>query len=178
MTEPVKKSAAKKRAPTLYLIIAVKLLKGLAALLLALGAYRLNDNNLPEEFRKLLEFLHLDPEKKFFLELADRISEITPSNLNWLAVISVIYGLFMLLQAVGLILRVSWIVWLVIGESAFFIPIEIMELVRRHVPGAENHPHIFLHPKIGVAIVLAVNVVIVWYLFKNRDRIIRHHHQH
>ena len=167
-----------KRAPTLYFIIGVKLFKGLAALLLALGAYSLTDNNLPEDFRKLLEFLHLDPEKKFFLELADRVGEITPANLEWLAVGSIIYGLFMLLQAGGLIFRVSWIVWLVIGESAFFIPIEIFELVRRHAPSPENHPHIFAHPKTGIAIVLAVNVAIVWYLFKNRARIIRHHHHH
>ena len=168
----------KKRAPTLYFIVAVKAVKGVAALLLALGAYNLTDNNLPEDFRKLLEFLHIDPEKKFFLDLADRISEITPHNLDWLAVISIIYGLFMLLQAVGLALRVSWIVWLVIAESAFFIPIEIFELVRKHAPNAENHPHIFAHTKIGIAILLAVNVAIVWYLFENRSRIIRHHHDH
>ena len=167
-----------KRAPTLYFIVAVKLVKGVAALLLALGAYSLTDNNLPEEFRSLLEFFHIDPEKRFFLELAQRVGEITPANLEWLAVGSVIYGLFMLLQATGLVLRVSWIVWLVIGESAFFIPIEIFELVRKHVPAPENRPHIFAHPKIGVAIVLAVNVAIVWYLFENRARIIRHHHHH
>ena len=142
-----------KRAPTLYFIIGVKFFKGVAALLLALGAYSLSDNNLPEDFRKLLEFLHLDPEKKFFLELADRVGEITPANLEWLAVGSIIYALFMLLQAGGLIFRVSWIVWLVIGESAFFIPIEIFELVRRHAPSPENHPHIFAHPKTGIAIV-------------------------
>ncbi len=168
----------KKRAPTLYFIVAVKAVKGVAALLLALGAFNLTDNNLPEDFRKLLEFLHIDPEKKFFLDLADRISEITPRNLNWLALISIIYGLFMLFQAVGLVLRVSWIVWLVIAESAFFIPIEIFELVRKHTPNSENHPHFLAHPKIGVAILLAVNVAIVWYLFKNRARIIRHHHDH
>jgi uncharacterized membrane protein (DUF2068 family) len=165
-----------KRAPTLYFIVAVKLVKGVAALLLALGSFSLTDNNLPEDFRKLLEFFHIDPEKKFFLELADRVAEITPNNLEWVAVGSIIYGLFMLLQSGGLMFRVSWIVWLVIAESAFFIPIEIFELVRKHVPAAENHPHIFAHPKIYVAILLAVNVAIVWYLFKNRDRIIRHHH--
>ena len=167
-----------KRAPTLYFIVAVKAVKGVAALLLALGAYSLTDNDLPEDFRNLLEFLHIDPEKKFFLELADRIAEITPHNLNWLAVISVFYGLFMLLQAVGLAMRVSWVVWLVIGESAFFIPIEIFELVRRRVPNPESHPHLFAHPKIGIAVVLVVNIAIVWYLFKNRERIIRHHHPH
>lgn len=164
----------RKRTPTLYFIVAVKFLKGGAALLLALGAYSLTDNNLPEDFRKLLEFLHIDPEKKFFLELADRINEITVSNLNWFAAVSIVYGLFMLVQAIGLACRVSWAVWLVIVESGFFIPIEIFELVRRHVPNPD-HPHLLLHPKIGVAVVLFINVAIVWYLFKNRERIIRHH---
>jgi len=173
MTEKLQPPAVKKAAPTLYFIVAVKLMKGLAALLLSVGAYRLNDNNLPDDFRKLLEFLHIDPEKKFFMELADRVSEITPANLNSIAVVSAIYGLFLLLQATGLILRVSWIVWLVIGESAFFIPIELLELVhRRTTPAPEAHAHL---PKIGVAIVLAVNVAIVWYLVKNRERIVRHH---
>ncbi len=169
-------TAKPKRAPTLYFIVAFKCAKGLAALLVALSAYNLTDNNLPEDFRRLLEFFHLDPEKKFFVELADRIAEITPNNLNWLAVISVVYGLFMLLQAVGLALRVGWIVWLVIAESAFFVPIEIFELVHRRAPNLENHPHLFAHPKIVIAIILAANVAIVWYLFKNRDRLIRHHH--
>lgn len=166
-----------KRAPTLYFIVAIKAAKGVAALLLALGAYSLTDNNLPEDFRHLLTFFHLDPEKRFFLELADRISEITPHNLNWLALISVVYGAFMLLQAAGLAFRVGWVVWLVIGESAFFVPIEIFELVRRHVPNPDR-PHLLPHPKIAVTIVLAVNVAIVWYLFKNRARLIRHHHHH
>ena len=103
--------------------------------------------------------------------MADRIAEITPSNLNWLAVISIVYGLFMLLQAVGLAMRVSWAVWLVILESGFFIPIEVLDLIHRHT-GTETHRHL---PKIGVALVLAANVAIVWYLYKNRDRIIKHH---
>ena len=168
--------AKPKRAPTVYFIAGIKFLKGIAALLLAIGVYSLRDNDLPEDFHNLLLFLHIDPEKKFFLELADRISEISTDNLNWVSMLSVAYGLFMLLQAVGLAFRVSWAVWLVIGESAFFIPIEVFELIRRHPPNADNHPHIFAHPHIGVAIVLAINVAIVWYLFQNRERIIRHHH--
>jgi uncharacterized membrane protein (DUF2068 family) len=168
-----------KRAPTLYFIVAVKFCKGVAALLLALGAYSLTDNNLPEDFQKLLAFLHIDPEKKFFIELAKRVSEITPDNLMAVAHVGIIYGAFMLLQAIGLAFRVSWVVWLVIGESAFFIPIEIFELVRQHVPDPENHaPHILANPKIGIAVLLAVNVAIVWYLFRNRDRLIRHHSRH
>ena len=163
-----------KRAPTLYFIVAFKLFKGVAALLLALGAYSLTDNNLPDDFHRLLEFLHIDPEKRFFLELADRVSEITASNLKWGAIISSIYGLFMLVQAVGLALRVSWAVWLVILESGFFIPIEILDLIHKHT-GPETHAHL---PKIVLAMVLAANVAIVWYLYENRNRIIKHHESH
>jgi uncharacterized membrane protein (DUF2068 family) len=162
------------RAPTLYFIVGVKLVKGLGALLLALGAFRLTDNNLPEDFRKLLEFLHLDPEKRFFVDMADHVSQITSHNLKTFGAGAIVYGCFMLLQAVGLALRASWAVWLVIAESAFFIPIEVYELFRQHTAKPEVH-HLWMHPKLGVAIVLFVNVAIVWYLFENRGRIIRHH---
>ena len=163
MTENAKIPEVKpRRAPTLYFIIGIKLLKGTVALLLALGVHALSDNNLPEDFRRLLEFLHLDPEKKFFVELADRVAEITPASLHWVFIFTALYGLFMLMQAAGLIFRVSWIVWLVIGESAFFVPIELFELVH--------------HPSWIKFSILAVNVFIVWYLFTNRARLIKHHH--
>ena len=164
MTENVQPPEVKKRAPTLYFIIGFKLLKGTVALLLALKVRTLNEENLPEQFQKLLLFLHLDPEKKFFTDLADRVAEITPANLHWVVVGSVIYSLFMLMQATGLIFRVGWVVWLVIGESAFFVPIELFELVHR--------PNWI---KFGI---LAANVFIVWYLFVNRERFIKHHHHH
>jgi uncharacterized membrane protein (DUF2068 family) len=165
-----------KKAPALYFIVGIKALKGIAALLLAWASYSLSDNNLPDEFRRLLGFFHIDPEKRFFQAIAERLNDVTAANMNTLAVISVIYGLFMMLQAVGLAMRVSWVVWLVIGESAFFIPIEIRELISKRVPTTESHLPILGHPKIGVAIILIINIAIVWYLFKNRNRIIRHHH--
>jgi uncharacterized membrane protein (DUF2068 family) len=150
----------KRRAPTLYFIIGFKLLKGVVALLLALKIHKLREEDLPEQFQKLLLFLHLDPEKKFFADLADRVAEITSANLQWVAIFSVLYSLFMFLQAGGLIFRVSWIVWLVIGESAFFVPIELFEEV---------------HRPSGIKFWLfTINVLIVWYLFANRSRLIRH----
>jgi len=90
------------------------------------------------------------------------VAEITPANLKWVAIGLIVYGCFMLLQAVGLVFRVSWIVWLVIGESAFFVPVEVFEMVHR--------------PSWMKLVILAVNVVIVWYLYANRARLIRHHH--
>jgi len=165
MSDPVVKAEApvfKKRAPTLYIIIAMKLLKGSALLLLAFGAYSLSDNNLPEEFRKLLDFLHLDPERKFFTDLALKIENITPANVVWLARGTVLYAMFSLVEGVGLIFRMTWAGWLAIGESAFFIPIELHELMR--------------HFSWTVLVILALNILIVLYLFRNRERLFRHHH--
>lgn len=154
----------KKRAPTLYAIIGIKLLKGTLLLLLALGAYSLSDNNLPEEFRHLLKFFHLDPERRFFAELENKMAAVSEAKMIWVAGGTLFYSLFSLVEGVGLIFRVSWAGWLAIGESAFFIPIEIFELMKR--------------PTLVVFIILALNVVIVWYLFQNRQWLFRHHHHH
>ncbi|HEU5123575.1 MAG TPA: DUF2127 domain-containing protein [Verrucomicrobiae bacterium] len=153
----------KKRAPTLYLIIALKLLKGAMLLLLALGVYSLSDRNLPEEFRKMLEFFHLDPEKKFFSDLALKIGSISPSNVVWLARGTIFYSLFSLVEGTGLLFRISWVGWLTIGESAFFVPIELYELIEHRFSWT-------------VLVILGLNVMILWYLFQNRRRLFRHHH--
>ena len=81
----------------------------------------------------------------------------------------------MLTGGTGLALRARWAIWLCIGESAFFIPIEVYELVRRRAPEADMH-RMFTHPKIALAALLTANIFIVWYLYKNRSRLFRHHH--
>ena len=62
----------KKRAPTLYAIIAIKLLKGLLFVTLAVVAYTLSDNNLPAEYQNVLHHLRLNPERKFWSRGANR----------------------------------------------------------------------------------------------------------
>src|SRR6266487_7125096 len=125
------------RAPTLYAIIAIKLGKGVLLLLLALGAYSLTDNDLIHDYRQALHWIHIDPERKFFAELAEKIREITPANLFWVAGGTAFYSLFSLVEGVGLIFRVNWAGWMAICESIFFIPIEVYELMHHY----ENTQH-------------------------------------
>lgn len=84
-----------------------------------------------------------------------------------------LYILFSLVEGFGLMFRASWAPWLTVGETAFFIPIEIFELIRRP---ESNHPQPELldHPKLGLMAALAWNVLIVWYLYANRKRLFRH----
>ncbi len=164
----------KKRAPTLYFIVAVKLIKGVALVLLALSILSLANSDLPDLFRRFLEWVHLDPERNFFEAISDRLGTVTPANMGWLASGTFLYGLLLLVGGTGLAFRAKWAIWLAIGESAFFMPIEVFEIIRKAAPGAEDH-HMFPHPKIGLLIVLALNVLIVWYLLQNRQRLFRHH---
>ncbi len=155
------KKGGKKRAPTLYVIILIKLAKGLGLLLLAAGVYKLHDNNLPQQFNETLEFFHLDPEKRFFTELARKIGQITPANVILIARGTGLYSLFSLTEGIGLLFRVPWAGWLAIGESMFFIPIELYELMRGF--------------SYSLLVILGLNVLIVWYLLQNRHRLFHHH---
>jgi uncharacterized membrane protein (DUF2068 family) len=162
--EPTKtvQSVVKKRAPTLYAIIAMKLLKGAFFLALAFIAYALSDNDLPYEYRRFLHFLRVNPESKFFTDVATQVGQLTERRIVHVAVGTFVYSLFSLVEGTGLIFRVGWAGWMAIGESAFFIPIEVYELVHR--------------PSKIVFVIMVLNVVIVWYLLKNRERLFHHHH--
>jgi uncharacterized membrane protein (DUF2068 family) len=166
-----------KRAPMLYFIVAIKLIKGAALLLLALGVYSLAKKDLPDLFDQFLRWVHLDPERSFFQGIGDWLDTITPANVRWVASGTFLCGLFLIVLGLGLAFRAKWAIWLAIGESGFFIPIEIFELVRHHRYELTNNlpPEWFQHPKLGIFIVLALNVLIVWYLLKNRKRLFRHH---
>jgi len=179
MTENAKVPEVKKRAPTLYFIVAIKLIKGVLLLLLALSIFTLANKDLPDLFNQFLGWVHLDPERRFFVAIANWLDTITPANMRVFASGTMLYGLFLLVGGTGLAFRARWAIWLAIGESVFFIPIEIFELVRHHrpvEPPDQAPPQFFHHPKLGMLIVLALNILIVWYLLANRKRLFRHHH--
>jgi uncharacterized membrane protein (DUF2068 family) len=152
---------ASKRAPTLYAIILIKLLKGALFVALAITAYTLSDNDLPAEYRGLLHVLRLNPESRIWAHLAGQVSQLTETQVLVAAAGLLGYSLFSIVEGVGLIFRVSWAGWLAIGESAFFIPIEVNHLCR--------------HASLVGFVVLGINVLIVWYLYQNRRRLFRHH---
>jgi uncharacterized membrane protein (DUF2068 family) len=158
--------STKPRAPALYSIIVIKLIKGLIFLTVAWVAYALSDNDLPAEFRNLLHWLRLNPERQFFTFLAVQIGKITEANVLWVAAGTLFYSLFSLVEGIGLMFRVSWASWMAIGESALFIPVEILELVHKF--------------SWTVSVILILNLFIFWYLLLNRKRLFHkvHFHRH
>jgi uncharacterized membrane protein (DUF2068 family) len=153
----------KKRAPTLYAIIIIKLAKGLLFLAIAVWIWSLADDNLVQEYRDLLSWIHLDPERRFFSELAIKIGHITPERIYSFAAGTALYSLFSLIEGVGLMFRISWAGWMAIGESLFFIPLEIRELMHQFT--------------LTFFVILVLNIAIAWYLLQNRRRLF-HHFRH
>lgn len=172
--------AKKDHAPTLYFIAICKLAKGAALLLLAAGIYSLAGRDLQDDFDKFIEWVHLDPEHHFFHNISDYLATVTPGNVRATALAFSLYGCFLMAGGAGLAARAKWAIWLTIGESAFFIPIEVFELTSRRPPRVDvpdepqPHSHLFQHPRIGLLIVLILNILIVCYLYKNRQRLFRH----
>lgn len=161
----------RKRAPTLYGIIGFKLVKGLLLLGVAIAAYTVSDKNLPDEYRGMLrrlqpvlEVIRVHPANKFFSHIAAQIGELTKANILWAAAGTLFYSSFSLLEGLGLMFRISWAGWLALGESAFFVPIELYELTRR--------------AKFSwwLLVVLVINIIIMCYLYRNRHRLFLHHH--
>ena len=150
----------RERAPGLYAIIAFKLVKGGLLLALALGVYSLIGDDLTAALESVLRALRIDPEREFFEALGARLAHVTPATIGWVATGTLLYALLSLVEAVGLMFRWSWAGWMVIGESAFFIPIEIHHLMEGFAP--------------VLFAVLLVNVMIVVYLYRNRRRVLHH----
>jgi len=164
-----------KRAPTLYFIIVTKLLKGTLALLLAFGVYHLAGQGLGDFFDRMMRFIHLDPENRFLSDIGTSLDNIQPRNARWFATGTFFYSLFSLVEGVGLMFRVPWAGWMTIGESLFFIPIELYEIARHHelVQRGIVPPSGFTWK---VSVILGLNILIVWYLLQNRARLFKHHH--
>src|SRR5437773_1945787 len=104
---PAAGALKKKRAPTLYAIIAIKLLKGMLFVGLAVIAYTLSDNDLPKDLHNLLQHLRFNPERKFWADLARQVGELTQANLLWAAAGTLVYASFSLVEAFGMMFRVS-----------------------------------------------------------------------
>ncbi len=160
MSSSVTTNPPAKGAAGLYAIIAIKIGKGVLLSGVALGLFSLAGHDLAKDLEQLLRWVKLDPGKPVFVELGERLEKITPSNLQWLASGTFLYGGMLFVESVGLMLRSWWAGWMAIGETAFFLPFEVYELLRRF--------------SVTVLLIFFVNVVMVWYLVRNRTRLFHH----
>jgi len=128
--------------------------------MLAMKAYSLVGEDLRPHFEEAVRRMRLDPETDFFEKLGHRIDAVTPVNVGWAATGVLLYGILSIGEGIGLILRARWAGLLVVAESGFFVPVESYALIK--------------DPSATIVVILILNVAIVIYLLRNRERLFRH----
>jgi uncharacterized membrane protein (DUF2068 family) len=160
-----------RRAPTLYAIIFFKIIKGALFFGFGIVLYFQATHDLPKEWDSLIKqpfvehlfgWLRIHPENKFFLHIAQQIDNVTANQVRVWAFGTMLFSLFPLVEGIGMLFRAGWAGWLAIGESAFFVPIEMYELAKKF--------------SYYMLLVMICNILIVWYLYAFRQTLFHHHH--
>jgi len=92
----------------------------------------------------------VDTDNRYIHGVLARVFRVTPKQLRELSVGTFIYAGLFLTEGLGLLLRKHWAEYFTIITTGAFIPLEIYELAR--------------HFTVVKLVVIAINVLIVWYL--------------
>ena len=128
--------------------------KGILAIVAAIWVLTLRHKDMKEVAETLLmtlrRVLHIDPDRHFFQLLQHSVGGLTHRGLRVIALLIFLYAGIRFLEAVGLWLEKEWAEWFALIAGSLYVPFEVYHLVR--------------HPTALKWLVLAINLLIVWYL--------------
>jgi uncharacterized membrane protein (DUF2068 family) len=140
----------------LMLIAAFKLFKGLALLIVGIGAHTLINKDLVKEAQHWVDLLRVDPHNHYLHLLLEKLSKVDAKKLREFSVGTFIYSGLFLTEGIGLALRKRWAEYLTTISTALLIPLEIYELVKLPTPAK--------------GALLLVNIAVVAYLIRELRR--------
>jgi uncharacterized membrane protein (DUF2068 family) len=111
--------------------------KSTIALLLiaaALGILRLVHKDLGDILQEVIYKLHLDPENRLINMISEHVLGIDHRHMQELGIGTFCYALLYGAEGIGLFLGAHWAEYLIIGTTAFFLPLEIYEIFHRFGP--------------------------------------------
>jgi uncharacterized membrane protein (DUF2068 family) len=142
--------------PTLWLIAAFKLLKGLALLVLAVGALRLLHRDLAEVVLHWINVFRVEPAHRYVQILLDKVAHVDDRRLEEFSGGTFLFATLYLTEGVGLALNKSWAKYLTVVSTAALVPVEIYEILERAT--------------VAKVILLLINVGVVAYLIHDVRR--------
>ena len=136
--------------PGLHAIAIVEATKGALALFAASGLELIGPAPLQRWIQALIQRFQFDPDHGV---LADLLRAINPESVHFAAAAVAAYGLLHLLEAWGLWRAKAWASWLGCISAAIYLPFEADALFR--------------HPGWLSALVLGINLLVVWVLARD-----------
>jgi uncharacterized membrane protein (DUF2068 family) len=105
-----------------------RLVYGLILVAAGLTLFHFLGHNLSDELLRAIKALHLDSHFYFVHWLLETVSTVSPALLILLTVVDFFYAALAFIEAAGLVCGKRWAYWLVIIDTASFIPIETYQL--------------------------------------------------
>ena len=142
----------------LWLIAALKLLKGLSLLSIAIGALHYLHLDMEDTVTNWVNVLRVDPENRYLHHVIEKLMAVDDRQLRAISAGSFFYSALLFTEGIGLMLEKRWAEYFTIIVTSSFLPLEIYE--------------VFHHFHWGKVALLVVNVAIVaylvWVVKKNR----------
>jgi uncharacterized membrane protein (DUF2068 family) len=151
--EEHKSTAATERRHRDWGLLAIaifKLFKGTLLLIVGIGALSLIHKDVAETAAHWADLFRVDPNNRHVHGLFIKLGMVDARRLEEISAGTFFYSALLLTEGTGLLLRKRWAEYFTIIVTASFIPMEIYELVKRIT--------------FTRTCLIAVNVVIVWYL--------------
>ena len=148
---PVSHSRREPDGKGLRLIAVFKLAKGLILVAVGLGAIKLLHEDVSELAANWVAATRVDPDNRLIHGLIAKLGLMNDRKLEELCIGSFFYAALLLTEGIGLWLKRRWAEYFTIITTCSLIPLELYEIVNRVT--------------ITRALLLLLNVAIVWYLF-------------
>jgi uncharacterized membrane protein (DUF2068 family) len=107
-----------------------RLLYGLILLGAGLAIFKVIGKNPTSGMLRLIDQWHIDSHFYYIHWLLQKVSMLSRGLLSLLAVENFSYSVLAFVEAAALVLRKRWAYWLVIGDTASMIPIEIFQICK------------------------------------------------
>jgi uncharacterized membrane protein (DUF2068 family) len=147
---------SQKESRGLLVIATFKILKGLALLVVGLGALHFLHRDLAAEIAHWVDLVRIDPHNHYLHWILETLSKVDEKKLRELSVGTFFYSALFLCEGLGLWLCKRWAAYLTIISTASLMPVEVLEIYHR--------------PSAAKVVLLLVNLAIVAYLLRELRR--------
>jgi uncharacterized membrane protein (DUF2068 family) len=116
--------------PGLQIIAIIKMVKGVLLLVIALGVFRLLNQDVAEFVRKVAVHLRIDPENRVVQLLLEKVTNLQPRDLRKFGFITLFYSADLFAEGIGLWLNQTWAKYLLLVATGLFVPEEAYACLR------------------------------------------------
>src|SRR5947209_1990113 len=112
----------------LWLIAALKLLKGFSLLAVAVGAMHYLHRDMEATVTHWLDVFNVDADNKYLHHIIEKLMAVDDRQLRAISAGSFFYSALLLTEGIGLTLEKHWAEYLTIVATSSFLPLEVYEI--------------------------------------------------